>query len=260
MKTAPIKVKYYISPKTFAEYYFKTSKKNMRRAELESRESLLWNFEKKIAYLDLQVLLNDDNDLILFSKERDSDNTKDFINLCSLPSDFFEILQKELPMTTHSRAFNQLARNIQQMFIAMILKNIIAQTFTRIAAFRAFRVRGSLYLRAESLNFDDFKQTKHFKHYDRLSIHNCFFEVFERLFNKNFYLEIDAIKTSFVVKVFDFRNNANIEYELLSYTLTDFEFLKHFHKDLAKIFVRDYFEHILYNNMQQILKGSKDEV
>lgn len=258
MKAAPIKVKHYISPKTFAEYYFKTNEKELQRVRFVSQNIVQEIFEKAFAYSKLQVLLNDVNALILFDKEQDSDNVKDFINLCSLPLDFFETLQKELPMTTQSHAFNQLAFNIQKKFITMISKNIVAQTFTRVIS--ACKPSSSVYLQAETLTFDDFKQTKHFKHYDRLSIQNCFLEVFKRLFNKEFYLEVDTIKTPFVVKVLDFRKNANIEYELLSYTLADFEFLNHFHKELAKTFVSEYFAYILHNNMQQILRGDKYEV
>lgn len=258
MKTAPIKVKYYISPKTFAEYYFKTNEEETQRARLVSCMSLRVIIEKAYKCFALQALLNEDNDLILFEQGKEPDNVKDFINLCSLPLDFFETLQKELPMTTQSQAFNQLAYNIQQRFMTMMMKHIVAQTFTRIVG--AGKPSGSNYFHAEPLTFDDFKQTKQFKHYDRLSIHSCFFEVFKRLFNKHFYLEIDITKSPFVAKVFDFRDNGNIEYELLSYTLADFEFLNHFHKELAKAFVSEYFAYILYNNMQQILKGVKDEV
>lgn len=259
MENNTIKLKYNISPKTYADFLFAKDTENRRVDLREEFQRLLnqvikWKFRPYCPFFHI----NSKNVIFLLDSERalDQDDCKNYIKICDLSLSFFDDVAKEFgcPFALRTRYTSKVNVLISEYF-KFVVKNLLQQI--PIGALE-FPLHGSMSLNLQAITYKEFKDTRHYKREKKEYAFGEFFKVARKMFRaQDFFLEVGAERGITQILLWDYRPKEAIVYDVLSYTSDTFDFLEGKDKRLQKLFIRMYFEHLLQVNLKQILKGAE---
>lgn len=252
MEQESIKVGFHISPTSFLEYCKKAKglrKESYVRQEFPRilRKAITDElFERSIFFLEAFVTEA--------QVHIEHPNGRTNVKLCELPLGFFGKLYEEFDV-----ADERLTIKLASGYLRFVAKSLVSNAFIVLMNI-AENFDNFVDLNLKPILYDDYKKVGHFKESPYEQSLGEFFVAARRIFKKeHLFLENSASQAINRLYLWDYSTNPARCFEILQYRNEDFEFLKGKDRRAQKSFIRAYASLLFYNNLNQILKGDKND-
>ena len=253
----PRKVSFYVSPKIFKEYLFKGCGEV---SNLTSRNLLIDVLDCAPSRFGFCLFLDKINNRLVFQATEENrykhGHSEAFIEAATLPTDFFEKINKKAPIASNSRRLLKVAFKIQRNYFRMLVQDLWTRAFVPLMNIE--KVTSELKLNLKPLSFEQYLSVRASNetplNIDKVALNTC-----HKVLKQNFVFfreqiqpnsTAQGLKSIVVYKV----GEEQAAYEVLSFKDLHFDCVKDLHKRMQKVFIKDYVGFILHNNLKQILE------
>lgn len=256
----PRKVSFYTSPTIFKEYLFKGCGEVSNKT---SRNLLIDVLDYSESRFGFCLLLDKINERLVFRATEENryknGHGEDFIEAATLPSDFFEKLNKKAPIASNSRRMLKAAFKIQRDYFRMLVQDLWTRAFVPLMNIE--KVTSGIKLNLKPLSFEQFLSASVSQetplNIDKVALNTC-----HKVLKQNFVFFKEQIQPNSTAQglksivVYEV-GQEQAAFEVLNFKDSHFDCVKDLHKRMQKAFIKDYVGFILHNNLKQILQDKE---